>query len=47
MREWGEECFEALKIMAMAMMLALTFYKIDRADHEENLRQLATRKAAT
>lgn len=30
----------------MAMMLALMFYKIDRADHEENLRQLAIRKAA-
>lgn len=30
----------------MAMMLALTFYKIDRADHEDNLRQLAIRKAA-
>jgi Na+/melibiose symporter-like transporter len=30
----------------MAMMLALRFYTIDRADHEDNLRQLATRKTA-
>lgn len=29
----------------MAMMLALSFYKIDRSDHEDNLRALAVRKA--
>ena len=30
----------------MAMMLALRFYTIDRADHEDNLRKLSARKAA-
>lgn len=29
----------------MAMMAAIAFYKLDRADHEENLRQLAERNA--
>ena len=29
----------------MAMMLALSFYKINRSDHEENLRALAARRA--
>ena len=30
----------------MSMMLALSFYKIDRVDHEDTLRALAIRKAA-
>lgn len=30
----------------MAMMAAIAFYKLDRADHEENLRQLAERNAS-
>jgi len=29
----------------MAMMAAIAFYRLDRADHEENLRQLAERNA--
>ena len=30
----------------MAMMAAIAFYRLDRADHEENLRQLAERNAS-
>ncbi len=30
----------------MAMMTAIAFYRLDRADHEDNLRQLAERNAA-
>jgi Na+/melibiose symporter-like transporter len=30
----------------LAMMMALSFYKIDRSDHENNLRALAVRRAA-
>jgi glycoside/pentoside/hexuronide:cation symporter, GPH family len=43
----GATYVPAILSLWLAMMAAIAFYRIDRGDHEENLRRLAARKGAS